>query len=484
MLANCVGVAITTRTATLARKLFTGIGRGMILGRDLLTASAAPGPLIMILMTDGFHNHPPGDASLEPLAIVPSLIAEDIRVHTIGLGSSVNEDLLRQIADKPGAMFWEANDSFQLEPVLASLGAVVQGGSLLDSAQQHQLLPGEVHISEGWPADNQIGADIATSIAGSSQKVSQVLRRIWVEEDNQEATFNLSWSAEDATLNLVLRTPSGELITPGAVNSGSIDGVRLATGQRYVSYIVDRAESGWWGVAVAPRTNPNGTVYAFQPTILNLKVRGYADAEVITTDGDPAVRLLGVARDGIAVTNISVSAVMTDTGGATYFVAMFDNGNATHGDDIAGDGVYSALIYNLAATGNGVYQFDVTFDVDPATATVVPGEEPPPTVDNRTLHSVRRFKRSFPTYLWVGAFPGGNPGDADGDGIPDPEEGDGDSDGDGNPNNRDPDSDGDDHPDRDEGTADLDCDGLPNYLDRHEPRNTLRRSSTRARKHP
>jgi hypothetical protein len=446
----------------------TSIGRGMIAGRDLLMASVAPGPLVMILMTDGFHNHPPGDASLEPLAIVPSLVAEDIRVHTIGLGDSTNEGLLRQIADESGAMFWRANNSFELEPILSSLGAVVRGGSLLDSPQQHSLNPGEVHVSKGWPDDDaptnkSVGLAALGVVKGS--KFNQVLRPVWVEKDNQEATFNLGWSSESAALQLILKTPSGKLITPEAASTGSIPGVRLATGQRYASYIVDNAEEGWWHLAVVARTNSGGTTYAMQPTVLNLRVTGYADGELVTRGGSPAIRVVGMARYGIGVTNASVSALLTDPAGGTHFVAMFDDGDPSHGDDIAADGLYSALVTNLAASGNGNYHFDVTFDVDPATATVVPGEEPPPTVDNRTIYAVRRFHRSFPVDVRVGAFAGGNPGDTDGDGISDSQDGSHDADGDGSSNDRDPDSDGDDHSDRAEGTTDLDCDRVPNFLD-------------------
>lgn len=445
----------------------TSIGRGMVAGRDMLTASPAPGPLIMILMTDGFHNHPPGDATLEPLAIVPSLVAQDIRVHTIGVGDSTNEDLLRQIADQTGSMFWKANNSFELEPIMASLGAVVRGGSVLDSAQQQLLPSGEIHVSKNWNQDPKPAQDLSAQPATARTakiKLNETLRGVWVENGNQETAFNLGWSSQQATLELALKSPSGQIITPAAVSSGTVPGVRIASGQRYFSYVISGAEAGLWGIAVLPRANPGGTTYAVQPTVVNLAVRGYADAELLTEAGSPVIRVVGMPRDGIGLSEVAVAAVMTDPAGGTRFVAMFDDGNASHGDDLPGDGVYSARVGSLAPSGNGVYHFEISFDADPATAKVVRGEEPPPAVDNRTLYSVRKFHRSFPVDVAVAAFPG-NPGDKDGDGIPDPEEGGGDPDGDGIPSDRDHDSDGDDHPDREEGTKDLDCDGVPNFLD-------------------
>ncbi|HEV2805023.1 MAG TPA: VWA domain-containing protein [Chthoniobacterales bacterium] len=445
----------------------TSVGGGMIAARDMLIASPAPGPLIMILMTDGFHNYPPGDPSFEPLAVVPSLVAHDIRVHTIGLGDSTNEDLLRQIADQSGSMFWKANNSFQLEPIFSSLASVVRGGSVLDSAQQHVLPPGEIHLSAGWTKDPKPSQDLTAPAASARQptfRPKETLRPIWVEKGNKQAAFNLGWSSEQTTLELALKSPSGQVITAAAVSSGSVPGVRMAAGGRYFSYVVSAAEEGWWGVAVVPRNNPSGTTYAMQPTVLNHEVRAYAAAQLKTVSGSPAISLTGMSSDVMGLTGVAVSAVLTDPAGGSHFIAMFDDGNPMHADDRPDDGVYSAKVDNLAASGNGVYHFEVSFDADPATAKVVPGEEPSPKVDNRTIYSVRKFHRSFPVDVTVTSFPG-NPGDKDGDGIPDSVEGSSDADGDGIPNDRDLDSDGDDHPDRAEGTKDLDCDGVPNFLD-------------------
>src|SRR6185436_5110454 len=122
------------------------------------------GPLVVILMTDGYHNWPPGDASAEPLAVLPSLVAAGIHVHTVALGDSTNEALLRQIAKDSGGIFWKANNSVECEPIFTSLAAITRGGSILDSPQAHLLAPGEVHVTA------TAGAPESPAVEGPSLK--------------------------------------------------------------------------------------------------------------------------------------------------------------------------------------------------------------------------------------------------------------------------------------------------------------------------
>jgi len=153
---------------------------------------------------------------------------------------------------------------------------------------------------------------------------------------------------------------------------------------------------------------------------------------------------------------------MTDPSGVTSFVQLWDDGSAAHGDQFAEDGTYSA---NITAASNGIYHFEISFKAAAGTAKVTRGEEPPPSVDNRTLYSVRDFWRSFAVDVAVNEFAGNPPGDRDGDGIIDPVDGSNDTDGDGITNDQDRDSDGDDISDHDEGTGDPDGDNIPNFLD-------------------
>jgi hypothetical protein len=340
----------------------------------------------------------------------------------------------------------------------------VRGGSILAPPQTRLLAPGQVHVSQKpGVVEGPGGAEVPQSALFARQaNVQAVLQPVFVEGGNREATFNLGWSAASARLEMFLVSPSGLQILPDQVRAGSVPNVRLLEGSRYRSYVVTNAEKGIWHLGVGAAANPDGTTYVIQPTVLTPEVRAFANAE---RRAGPTIHLEAVARDVIPVTNLSVQALMTAPTGATSLVPMFDDGVAAHGDEVAGDGTYSADVTGLAATGNGTYHFEIAMRAVAGTAVVIQGEEPPPTADNRALRTVRDFQRSFAVDVVIADFPTGHPGDKDGDGILDPLDGHEDTDGDGIVNEQDTDSDGDDIPDAVEGTGDPDGDDVPNFLD-------------------
>lgn len=462
----------------------TSIGRGMIMGRDMLTSTPAPGPMIIILMTDGFHNCPPtspcdsntADPSFNPLSILPSIVAAGIHVHTVGLGDSTNEDLLRQIAKDSGGIFWKANNSIGFEPIFTSIASIVQGGTILSPHQQNLIKEGELHYStdlygaygEKYGIVPYEGSEFATTLMTTGEKEyvqKNVLSSIYVEEGASEVAFNIGWSVEGAELDLILITPSNQTIYPSEVLQGMHGGMSLYEGSRYQSYVITSPESGWWNFAVLGENVPQDCTYVFQPTVINPEVHMYAHGEKILPPDAPSVtiHLEAVARDVIPVTNISMTALMTTPTGASAFIQLNDDG--VSGDDMLSDGMYSADISSIETYGNGIYHFEVYAEADALTAVVIQGDEAPPTVNNQDLYDVRTFERSFSVDVVVNEFPETNTNDKDKDGIPNDVEGNVDTDGDGTLNYLDLDSDGDDHSDLDEGTDDVDCDGIPNFLD-------------------
>ena len=427
----------------------TNIGGGLALGRDRLTGTAAPGPLVLILMTDGFHNWPPGDAASQPLAVLPSIVDADIHVHTVALGDSTNEPLLRDIAKQSGGIFWKANNSIRFAPIFSALAAIARGGSILDAPQTNLLAAGQAHVS----ATQQEVPDTLLEAVRKHGTSSPALRPVFVEKDSREAAFNLGWAEEGVQLEMILHAPDGTIIRPENANTQFI----LHRGERYRSWVVRTPQSGVWHYAVVATNNPAGATYVMQPTVINPVVRAFANAE----KRGPVIHLEAVARDRVPVTNITVSALMTDPTGGTRFITLRDDG--TSGDLIAADGMYSADIAGLEATGNGVYHFEVSTSAEEGVAQAISGEIPLRPVDNRTIYTVRTFQRNFAVDVVVSDFPGGNPGDPDNDGILG--EGTNDTDGDGTVDRNDHDSDGDDLSDRDEGSGDADGDDVPNYQD-------------------
>lgn len=437
----------------------TSIGRGMINGRNMLTGGSPSGPLIMILMTDGFHNHPPGDAAFEPLTVLPSVVDAGIHVHTVALGNSTNETLLRDIAKQSGGMFWKANNSVEFEPIFTALAALVRGGSLLAPPTYASIEQGNLLVPEGYIYDNSPVQKLLPNAVPEA-----ALSTVYVEEGAPEVAFNLGWAHENARIELLVESPSGQVFSSAGTAVGA--STRVYRGDRYRSVVINAPEAGNWHYFVYAPAATGPVNIIFQPTVINPRVTMYADAyKVYPAPGaNPLIQLEAVARDRLPLTQINVSARLLRPDGSSNFLTLWDDGSAAHGDEYAGDGIYSQRIDGIAASGNGNYHFDIIMTADDAQARIIAGEEPGPSVDNGTLYDARTFVRTFPVDITIDDFPG-DPNDADGDGIPGSVEGSGDTDGDGLPDDRDRDSDGDDHSDRDEGTDDPDGDGIPNYLD-------------------
>jgi hypothetical protein len=439
----------------------TNIGGGMITGRNLLTATGSGNPLIMILMTDGFHNAPFGDPTFEPLAVLPSIVSNSIHVHTVALGNSTNETMLQEIAKESGGIFIKLNSSFEFAPSFSTLASVSKGGSNLAPAQTYKITQGELH---GKIPDNQNLSMLlgANQLKASSIRVRQTgdLQQIYVEEGAREVTFNIGWSTENTTLQATLLDPDNQ---PYASTSASSGSVSIYKGDRYLSFRLKNPKPGFWKYLIYGASVPEETYYSLQPTIVNPNVRLSASTvKRYDSGGNLIIRLHAVARDVLPVLNVSMSSILKTPNGTQQYVSLYDDGNPLHGDEVAADGIYSAEVSGLAAYGNGSYRFSVYCAADSTVASVVPGETIFSTPPNDQRYDVRTFTRSADTYVVVRDFPS-NGNDPDGDGLINELPGDADGDGYDNPN--DWDSDGDDISDPVEGDGDVDGDGIVNYLD-------------------
>ena len=118
----------------------TNIGAGASLGIDELTRDAPAGrPRVMILMTDGIGSY--NDA------IAARAAAEGIVIYTVGLGSGIDEALLRRIATGTGGRYFSAPNAEDLVAAFAEIGEVIRddgtdtdGDSLTDCEEENGML--------------------------------------------------------------------------------------------------------------------------------------------------------------------------------------------------------------------------------------------------------------------------------------------------------------------------------------------------------
>ena len=93
-----LGAALDAITAEVG----TRIDLGLVAGDRALDARRATALPVLILLTDGLQNAPPGDAPVVTAA--DALKVGNAVVYTIGLGATIDQTLLRQVASSPEAI--------------------------------------------------------------------------------------------------------------------------------------------------------------------------------------------------------------------------------------------------------------------------------------------------------------------------------------------------------------------------------------------
>jgi hypothetical protein len=118
----------------------TNIGAGATRGLDLLVADPITGrPRVIVLMTDGIGSYSD--------TITARAAAEGVVVYTVGLGSGIDEALLRRIADGTGGRYFSAPSAADLVAAFEEIGEVIRddgtdtdGDGLTDCEEENGML--------------------------------------------------------------------------------------------------------------------------------------------------------------------------------------------------------------------------------------------------------------------------------------------------------------------------------------------------------
>ena len=169
---NDVKTAIDGLTASGA----TNIGDGIAKGNDELSSvrARANSTKIMILLTDGIPNRPgSGDNNATALALIDTEVAEAVSkgfiIFTIGLGSSLNEPLLQDIADDTGGEYFNSPTANELEAIYEEIALLLCGDSKISGYKfEDENQDGIRGITEppisGWMMTLKVGNGIFGSV--------------------------------------------------------------------------------------------------------------------------------------------------------------------------------------------------------------------------------------------------------------------------------------------------------------------------------
>ena len=297
------------------------------------------GDEVIILFSSGKHTFPtypdPGGVTPEPESLIPQLIEEGITVITVGVASFIypwDEQRLRNIATQTGGEYVRFDDSSEWYERLELLQLAVENSAYAP-----------VHRSP-------------QSIASGETRETEVM----LETDATRGTFVITNSDPTDQLAISLVSPSGVAISPSdAAIDPNIDFISSSNRQ---SLRIANPEAGLWKIITTAETISTGEidVLAFAKNDgvwLNASVvkDTLTHPESVVIQATPQYR-------GENVVGAIVTGTATRPDGSIVPIALFDDGLSSHGDEIPGDGVYSANFNNYSSNGNGTYSFDLTVE--------------------------------------------------------------------------------------------------------------------------
>jgi len=305
----------------------TAMGRGLRYGyNDFINRGDPTHAWAMVLLSDGYHN-----TGEHPNNVLPSIKSQDIVVYTIGLGPSVDKNLLEYIATETGGKYYYTPTSDQLNEIYESIVGKVIGWQTILKRYLTILSNQIIHINV--PIDPSVS----------------------------EATFSISWSGSD--LDLILYKPDETMIDPGvAATDPNIDYVEEAT---YEFYRVRKLDSGDWKMEIiAVSVPPGGEEFTATVTGTSALSMSLSTDKDQYNQGEAVKTTVSLTEDGSPIVGANVMADISLHDNSIESFILYDDGG--HGDGAANDGVYANYFVNTLQIGD--YEVEAT-----ATGTTLTG---------------------------------------------------------------------------------------------------------------
>jgi len=249
--------------------------------------------------------------------------SKKIPIYTIGLGSGINEEVLRKIASETNGTYYAAVTGGDLSTVYAQINRQIIGNQQTLSSGETELLQGETYELETYVSD----------IDGAT-------------------TFRASWESGNS-MYFELQTPNGELVSP----TNYPDNIIYNHEDTYSMFTVDNPETGTWkSIITANTVSINNTVIQEVSTSsvisVNLSLNGGKYPEPIG--------IMAAVNGPEAVVDATVIASIYPPNSDTSIsdVILKDNGSTP--DLEKNDGVYSGYFTDYKKDGNYIVSVKVT----------------------------------------------------------------------------------------------------------------------------
>ena len=297
----------------------TAIGSGMRYGlNDLLNYGNPNNPWAIVLLSDGYQN-----SGENPNNVIPSIKASNIQVYTVGLGPSVDQKLLGNIAEQTGGKYYYSPTDSQLQEIYNDIVGKIIGWQTVFKRNVKMFIHERVPILV--PIDSAI------------DKVS----------------FGIGWPGSN--VDLVLYKPDGSLVDPSIADSDPT--IEYLSGPTYKIYKVTDPEPGEWTMELTATDMPAGgedvhvTVRAESALSMSLST----DKDQYN-QGEIAKITAGLSDAGTQITGADVKVNITLPDSSIEQLILYDDGG--HGDSKAQDGVYTNYFVDTSLMGD--YKVDAT----------------------------------------------------------------------------------------------------------------------------
>lgn len=244
-----------------------------------------------------------------------------IPIFTVGVGSDVGEEILREMADTTGGQFfWVSSTS--LQQAFAQISNCVQGYS------NSMVVKGVIQQGQ---------------IQQNSLEVREMVAQV---------RFFMNWVGSKVGMYLI--SPSGKKIRPE--NSISMDGVTYKEDveNHTVFYIVENPEIGLWRIFVVGEDVPSGgEIYTLTASIDSPIVINLIPTTSFISPGETTK--IGFLTNKDFDGNItSATAIVSSPTGRVLKIKLNDKG--LYGDIKAGDNMFSS---DIQVGGNGLYSANI-----------------------------------------------------------------------------------------------------------------------------
>ncbi|MBI4586218.1 MAG: PKD domain-containing protein [Planctomycetes bacterium] len=218
-------------------------------------------------------------------------------------------------------------------------------------------------IPPGEPLPAETAAHLPEPRSGRIFPDETQERTVPVDATASQALFTLSWPELDAgpdpsDLDLLLKTPSGQLIgpmTPGVIS--------YEKGEGYLKYTIGIVESGdWQALVMARRVPADGLDYALVTFLDSSLMLGAAADKFVYSPGEPIRIGAHLQHRGVPLSGARVWAEIKRPSGFVHRLPLFDDG--FHQDGASGDGIYgnvyelTSLVHRYSITARALVELD------------------------------------------------------------------------------------------------------------------------------